>query len=268
MKACVVGAGGFIGTHLVMALRRDAWNCFLPLRDDPAIYSQDLGHVFYCAGLTADFRQRPFATVEAHVQNLSRILEHARFDSLTYLSSTRVYQGVNCTSEDSPLMVQPNAPSDLYNLSKLMGESLCLSSGRTVRIARLSNVYGNAMPAKNFLTEVLREARQNRSVLFRSARDSEKDYISINDVVRILPRLASTGENGILNVASGRNIQHHELASLLEQQGIACEFEDGAASMRFPRIDTRKLEGQFGAVQCDLLQDFIKLLWSETDESN
>ena len=41
---------------------------------------------------------------------------------------------------------------DLYNISKLMGEALCLAShSQKVRIARISNVIGNRKNHNDFL---------------------------------------------------------------------------------------------------------------------
>jgi len=39
-----------------------------PFRIDP-------GHVIYCIGLTADFRQKPFETIEAHVSKLAEVAQ-------------------------------------------------------------------------------------------------------------------------------------------------------------------------------------------------
>ncbi len=80
---------------------------------------------------------------------LRQVMAEARFERLIYLSSTRVYGsggGDTPVHEAMPLMVDSHSGSDLYNLSKLMGESLCLhgSQGRAM-VVRLSNVIGAMM---------------------------------------------------------------------------------------------------------------------------
>ena len=129
MKFTVLGATGFIGSHLVRHLVQEGHEVWSPAKNEQSIFSNPLGHAFYCVGLTADFRQKPFDTLRAHVGLLGDILEHADFTTLTYFSSTRVYFRNEQTSEDDSLVVVPNDPSDLYNLSKLAGESLCWSCG-------------------------------------------------------------------------------------------------------------------------------------------
>ncbi len=61
------------------------------VRGDATWRGADLGHAFYCIGLTADFRSRPFETIEAHCGLLKEVLSGSRFSSFVYLSSTRVY---------------------------------------------------------------------------------------------------------------------------------------------------------------------------------
>lgn len=262
----IVGASGYVGKHLANALHRAGWDLYLPTRGDPALFSEDLGIVFYCAGLTANFRNLPFETVEAHVSHLAEILKRARFKSLIYLSSTRVYQGSERTSESEALLVCPSVSGDLYNLSKLMGESLCLNSGRDARIARLSNVYGNEMSSRNFLGDLISEARQTGQVRFRSSPSSSKDFVHIEDVVRALPELAMNPElAGITNVASGINISNRELAVAFEKFGVRCSFEPQAEEIVFPIIDTSKIKRVLKTSSSDLLND-LPILYQRNGE--
>ncbi len=258
----VLGGGGFIGKELVASLKeRSGATVYAPSRDDGidisgAILGRDLGHVFYCIGLTASFRSRPFDTVEAHVCLLRRLLGEGRFDSLTYLSSTRVYEGAATTNESAVLQVSPNNPEHLYNLSKLMGESLSLSSGHTTRVARLSNVFGRAMPPQNFIGQVLTEAKKTGHVRFLTAPQSVKDYVSVTDIIRWLPQIAQQGSLTIYNLASGENTSNAEIAFLLEQKGVAVTYAVDAPEWSFPIVDTGRLAKEFGTAQFSLSSEF------------
>lgn len=260
MKFTVLGASGFIGSHLVEHLGSGGHECLTPGRRDPAIFEKELGHVIYCVGLTADFRQRPYDTVEAHVCHLSGILQRAKFDSLLYLSSTRVYMHSNTAMETTSLLVNPSDPSDLYNLSKLMGESLCLAiPNPNVRIARLSNVYGRNADPQNFLFAVLREAVENGKVLLQTSLDSSKDYVDVNDVVNLLPKIAISGRHRIYNVASGTNLDNGELVrAVCQQTGCEVEVRQGARTITFPPIDIQRIRDEF---------DFSPSAWRKGIES-
>jgi nucleoside-diphosphate-sugar epimerase len=243
MKATVFGASGFIGGELVGHLRRLGWQVDAVPRDDESWRERELGHAFYCIGLTADFRKRPFDTIDAHVSVLTRVLRHGRFDSLLYLSSTRVYARAADADEATPIPALSSDPSDLYNLSKLLGESACLSAQRPgVRVARLSNVFGADFSSENFLNSVLRDAVTRKRVVLATSLQSEKDYVHVDDVVRVLEVIARSGSEPIYNVACGRNTTHREIADAL-QAATGCEISvaDGAPTTRFPIIRTERL---------------------------
>jgi nucleoside-diphosphate-sugar epimerase len=243
----VLGGRGFVGRHLVAHLCELGHTCWVPERNDPTLFNRPLGLVFYCIGLTANFREQPFATVDAHIGVLRDVLERADFDQLIYLSSTRVYDGCETTTEDQPLRVRPGSPDHLYNLSKLMGESLTLSSDKPCRVVRLSNVVGSDMGTTNFLGSVLKEAADTGAVCFKTGAQSSKDYIQIDDVVRGLIAIARHGSHAIYNLASGINLSHGELAVWLENQGVDVTFLPGAPTTQFPPISLHRLQHSFGS---------------------
>jgi len=247
MSWTVLGSSGTIGRRLVARLRTAGQTVDTPDRGDAGLYRRPLGHVIYAIGLTADFRRRPYDTVQAHVSVLAELLQQADFESLLYLSSTRVYARAASGREDSPLPVLAQDPSDLYNLSKLMGESLCLQDARAgVRVARLSNVVGGEdADSANFVPSLVREARGGRIVL-QTAADSAKDYIHIDDVAELLPRIAVGGRERLYNVASGVQTTHAQwTAQLAAQTGCAVEVTPGAPAVRFIPVDIGRIRAEF-----------------------
>ena len=252
----VVGATGYIGNRLVAHLSAQGYSVWAPRRGDVEVFTKPLGHVIYGAGLTADFRTRPFDTVDAHVRLLADVLRQAQFTSLLYLSSTRVYMGATSTDEDAPLTVLPSDPSYLYNLSKLTGESLCHSSGRAgVRVARLSNVVGPGMDAAsgNLVADLICQARQGR-VLLRSDPRSAKDYVHVDDVVDWLPRISLRGRSTVYNVASGHQTTHAQwLEWLHKNTGCEVQVQPGAAQHVFPPIKVDRLQKEFNVLARPIL---------------
>src|SRR5688572_22727856 len=196
----VLGASGFIGSHLVKRLAELGIPNEAPGRDDNRPLPS-CRHIIYCIGLTADFRVRPFDTVQAHVCKLMQVLRDWEFDSLLYLSSTRLYGNeLKTANEEDGFRFDPSNPSDLYNLSKAMGESITLSCGRKTKVARLSNVYGEEVNSDNFLPSVIGDALVKRKVVLQTTADSAKDYISIDAVAQGLIDIATRGSERIYNL--------------------------------------------------------------------
>lgn len=220
----VIGASGFVGARLVRALKADGAEVFAPTRDDPRLYTDDLGRVFYCAGLTADYLARPFDTVEAHVSLIARLLKDARFERLVYCSSTRLYDwmGPEAGAEDAPLALTPSEPRHLYDLSKALGENLCLTqSGGRASVARLACVWDDADGSPGFLSEWMQKARRERTIALESSSGYVRDYITLDDTVAALRAILDSGQSAIFNVASGENVSNGELAAAFEAAGWA-----------------------------------------------
>ena len=260
----VLGASGFVGSALVAALERAGHRVRPVTRGAlPALLEtrRSAGHVIDCIGLTGDFRTRPYDTAEAHVGVTARCLATLSFDSFLFLSSTRVYARAAATQECAPLPCDPTDPSDLYNLTKLAGEALCLADARaTVRVVRLSNVYGEGMPADTFLGQVLREGSAAGTVRFRQSPDSTKDYVSLSQVARLLPAIAIGGTHRLYNLAAGSNTSHAAIAVALRRHfGWHVDFVPDAPTVRFPVIDTSRLVAEFGAALSNLSADLATL---------
>lgn len=246
----VIGARGFVGGQLVAHLAGQGHAVAAPARGE--MPGREPGHVIYCAGVTADFRTRPFDTMEAHVGHLAETLCRVRPASFLYLSSTRVYLGAGTGDEAAPVPLDPADPEAVFNASKLAGEALCLSRPEaTVRVARLSNVFGAGMmagpvPRLDFLADIVRAAVAERRIVLRTAPESAKDYVAVDSVARALERIALDGRERLYNVASGTNTTHGALTDrLAELTGCTVSVVPGAPVVSFPPIRTGRLAAAF-----------------------
>lgn len=246
----VLGGSGFVGAHLIKHLKKTGHDVFAPSRAELNVLPADLGHVVYAIGLTGDFRQKQLETVDAHVNVLTSVLYKKTFSSFLYLSSARVYSGVDLqgpVTEDAALVVKPGLDA-VYDLSKLLGESLCLMADNpTVRVARLSNVYGLGQSRHTFLQMLINEISEKGAVEIREAPDSAKDYVSVGDVAVALENIALHGRQRIYNVASGVRVTHQEIAErLAASSGAKITFAQNGTLRRFPEISVERLVHEFG----------------------
>ncbi|MCZ4340488.1 SDR family oxidoreductase [Sphingomonadaceae bacterium G21617-S1] len=241
----VIGAAGFVGSHVVAHLRARGIEPFCPRRDDPGLWDRDLGHILYCAGLTGDYRTRPFDTIEAHVALPARLIEQARFDRIVYLSSTRLYDLLpdGAGREDRAIPVNANNPEHLYELSKLLGENLTLhrSDGRGV-VARLSYVFGWGEAAQGFLANWLHMARDARQLVLDSGPGVARDYIHVEDAAAAAVALADSRQTGIVNVARGETLSNADIGVVFRARGWDIDFtREGSGANRPVAIDTSRL---------------------------
>lgn len=239
----ILGAQGFIGSHLHHTLQKSGAECFAPARGDKDVFERPLGTVFYCIGLTNDYKDRPFDTVEAHSSLLNRIAGSATFDKLVYLSSTRLYDGLSSTTEETDLVLNPANPRHIYDLSKALGESICLTaSGNRASVARLSSVYSDAPDASGFVPDLLRRLKKEKSFELDSASGIVRDYIHIDDVVSSLLAIAAQDTYGIVNVGSGENISNQDIADTLNECGYTVSIKRETAREKSPACDIEKLK--------------------------
>ncbi len=253
--ATIIGGRGFVGSALARHLQSQGWTCHLPEKGAAwPVRDRPLGHVFYCAGLTGDYLARAADTVEAHVSLLARVLQSDRWDSLVYLSSTRLYDGLPAGTqaiETSLLPVAPQVPRHLFDLTKLAGESLChaLGQGRA-RVARLASVFDSPQDPNGFLPALMRQVAQagRGDVLpVQSSAQSERDYVHLPDVLRALVDIALHGTQTVYNVASGENVRNAQLAEWVEQRaGRRLQFRARSPGAGSAVVDITRLRQDFG----------------------
>ena len=243
----IIGGAGFVGSLLASYLRSSGSVCTTPAKGDLKGLAGELGHVVYCAGTTSDFRTRPFETMDAHVSLVNYVLAQGRYESFTYLSSTRVYIRTKTTSENTPIVVDPGDPEDLFNLSKLAGEALCRQYvHRNARSIRLSNVVGANFGSNDFLFSVIRDAVTQKHVVLRTSPDSEKDYIHCDDAVELIVRIATQGTQPVYNLACGRNLTNLDvIGEVCRASHASASFAPDARTIRFPPIDVGLIRSEF-----------------------
>lgn len=253
----VLGAAGFVGRHVVAELARRGVAAVEYTRDNWPAPGVDLGHAIYCVGMTADFRSRPFDTVDAHVGRVRDLLANNRCRSFLYTSSTRIYRGAAGTTEETPLVMTPGDPDRLYDLTKLAGECLVLAMPEpTFRVARLSNLYGLGQRSLNFLSAILGEAARDGALELRQTPASTKDYVAVQHVARSLVDIALRGRHRLYNVSSGEAISHGAIAQVLSDGfGIKVTTAADARTDPQPAIDNTRLAAEFGPFDTSVLDD-------------
>ncbi|MDC0522178.1 SDR family oxidoreductase [Nitrosopumilus sp.] len=246
MKYTILGSKGFIGKEFVNYLEKKGHECFTPEIRKESLKGIDLGHVIYSAGVP-NFMQRPYDAVDAHVCQLKNILENSNFESLVYFSGGRVYNKINSTKENDNLIFNPTDKDDLYGISKIMGESLCIASENPrVHILRLTNVTGNNFTSKLFLPSIIRDAINENKIKIFTTLSSKKDYVYIDDVLDLVPKILINGKEKVYNIASGKTIESEKLINKISKStGCSVEVSSDPKEFLYPETSIIKIKKEF-----------------------
>ncbi len=256
----VFGASGLIGSALVAALHAAGKHVRAVGRGEPPP-NGPWGRAIYAVGITADFRTRPAELVEAHAGYAAALLMRGDVATFTYISSTRMYRD-GATGEENPISIDPADSDRTYDASKLLGESLTrLIAGPAARIVRLSNVVPLAPEGPTFLADVVREARANGVVTIRESPESARDYISLDDAIEGILRVARCEGPACCNVASGVNVGNARIADLLSHHlGAHVRFEEGARPRRATPIRIDALRERIGFTPSDPVPAIVAMM--------
>ena len=270
----VIGGRGYIGTALTRFLRARGHQVLVPEKGSAELFGRDLGQVFYCAGYTGDYGHEPSATVEAHAGLLSRLLKDGEFEHLVYLSSTRLYDHLDAevADEDAVFTLDPSDARHLYDLSKLLGEWLCLNEApERSAIARLSCVYSEDIEVPAFLPLLVRRLAHYGVASIPSWPQAARDYVHLDDVSQALSAMAGGGVTGIVNVASGENVSNLELCRhILATTGLEVIMSppDEDPPHDTPRISVARLKQQLALTPrsvMDALPEIIRMHLKPSD---
>lgn len=222
--ATVIGARGYVGRALVQALQDRGRTVHVPGRSEESQLRElcEIGDLYYCAGLTADYALSPAATAEAHLGLFSRLLDTLQPRRVVYLSSTRLFdsRAGESVSESTPLLLDPLNPRHLYDLTKAAGESICLAmAGERARVARLSCVWSLETDAPGFLPSIVRRIQASSgAVSLASHPTAARHYIHRDDLVQALIAMADADHHPAITclAAEEQATTNQQLADSLE----------------------------------------------------
>ncbi len=234
-RCLVLGAGGFIGTNLCLALQavgtevtgfgRSAlppaalagmrWACgTLELADglDRLIQGHDLVFDLIGAGLPNSSNENPAQIVADAVPAKVRLLEACRRQGvrrLLFASSGGTVYGV--TGSDPVREDAPTEPISAYGIGKLVVEKylslyrhLYGLDSRTLRIANAYGPHQDARRGQGLVAAILRRLLAGEPVEIWGSGDVVRDYIHIDDVVAAMLALVDhDGPGRVFNVGSG-----------------------------------------------------------------
>jgi UDP-glucose 4-epimerase len=228
-SAAVTGSGGFIGNHLMHALRSSGIDVLEISRTTSSIDVTNWGQVqkipvqdmiFHLAGITniQEAFTHPRNVYFTNYVGTLNMLEWCRIHDIGKMVyvSTFVYGVPQYLPVDEK---HPTAPNNPYSQSKLMGEELCEAycrdHGLNVTILRLFNIYGPRQTGNFLVPHILRQLLDGKVVLGDPS--PKRDFLYISDVVDALiaASMSDMGGCNVYNIGSGKSYPAGEIADML-----------------------------------------------------
>jgi nucleoside-diphosphate-sugar epimerase len=256
----ILGASGFLGGQLASRLSAKGHEVLRPSRGElKSLRGHDLGHVFYCLG-TDNTKADSYGAFKSHVGHLAEILRFCSFSSVTYLSSTRIYLGARYSCEDSDLPILRDDENAIFNVMKVAAEQLCLAEkDPTVRAVRLSTVIGFAPKGISLIPALIKDALSEGKMRLTISPQSSRDYIAIDDVLDLLPRIALEGKWRCYNLASGLNISLGKIVGVIERElSSVGEWRPNAPTVVYPIIDIDRIRTEFSFTPRSALDALVR----------
>ena len=188
----VTGASGFIGSHLVPALRGFGKVITLPRgKELPSLsqlkkFTSGVDLFFHLGGVNRGTDEEILnGNIIATLRFLDAVKNYGKSSArILFASSSQVYRLNKIKgkiSESSPLQ-----PSSVYGASKKAAEDLIRLSGLPYTILRLANVYGpGCRPNYNSVVATLcQQAQKGLPLQINGKGKQSRDFIYIDDVVR------------------------------------------------------------------------------------
>jgi nucleoside-diphosphate-sugar epimerase len=130
-----------------------------------------------------------------------------------------------------------------------------------IKVVRLSNVCGNNFHSHLFLPSIIRSAVDEGKISIRSSLQSQKDYIHIDDVVKILQKISLAGKFSTYNIAYGKNLKTAEIIDKIKQiTNCKVNILPDAPEYSFPQISIERLKSEFNFSPISVLDKIEEMI--------
>jgi dTDP-4-dehydrorhamnose reductase len=220
VKYFVIGASGLVGSNLLSYLRSigvEARGSHLQFATEETVFfnPMELDHpskfsiadfkpdvIVHCGALTnVDYcethEEESFQKTVVSAQNIALLCQQLGC-KLVYISTDYVFNG-----EDGPYTEAASpAPLNLYGQHKLQAEEVVQKGGSDSLIIRITNVYGDELRNKNFISRILTAIQKGEALDMVLPSDQFATPVNAADVARAVYQLVEESKSGIYHLGS------------------------------------------------------------------
>jgi dTDP-4-dehydrorhamnose reductase len=243
MKTFIIGASGLVGGNCLTYFNEKKWEnigTYFSFKTENTVFFDTLNldneHNFevthfqpdviiHCGALThVDYceqnEQESFEKTVKATQNVVQLAKkiNAKF---VFISTDYIFDG-----NDGPYLETDKAnPISIYGKHKLEAEEYVLKHIENAIILRITNVYGDEVRGKNFVSRIIEQAQNNQKLTLKLPIDQFATPINAHDIARCLFLLLSHNQSGIFNIASTDYMNRVQLALKILQYFPNTEYD-------------------------------------------
>lgn len=253
MRVLVTGGAGFLGSHVVSALREAGHSVVifdiqtpndvdyiqgdLASPDDLLRATKGIDAVCHLGGVGDVYLafDKPYLAAELNVVGTTNLMEvclQNRVGKVVYASTWEVYGEPRYQPIDEAHPCNPDHP---YNITKLAGEHIALSYDRlkgvpTVAL-RLGTAYGTRMRPNSVFSIFISRALRGEPLVIKGSGAQSRQFIYTSDVAHAFLRaLESPCRAEVFNIMGNDNISIRQLAEMIvERIPTSIIYEEGRA---------------------------------------
>ena len=230
MKTFIIGASGLVGGNCLEYFNAKNWKnigTYFSFKTDNTVFFDTLNLdnpdnfdvkkfqpdvIVHCGALThVDYCEtNEQESYEKTVLSAKNIVDLAKKlnAKLVFISTDYVFDGANGPYEEAD---KPN-PISIYGKHKLEAENYVLQELKDALILRITNVYGDEIRGKNFVSRIVEQAKNKQNLTLKLPIDQYATPINAADIARCLYLLLNDKQNGIFNISSTDYMNRVQLA--------------------------------------------------------
>jgi len=200
------------------------------------------------------FTSNPISTLKLNTlttfELLDKLNEGGKF---LYISTAEVYSGLlnHVPFEESQLgTTNTKHPRACYIEGKRCGETICISSGKDVKIARIGTTYGESARTDDgrVLYDFVNQGLKYNKVTAKGGLHDIREFCYVTDAIEMMWNILLNGKEVIYNIGGGDIVEIGGLAKIVAKMTDSSVelIEDGRTPWLYCIMNMEKYNSEFG----------------------